>query len=92
DQAEIAQLPIFYYPKLQKIWVDDQLISGFPTYDWDTNLVGIRLPPGDHNVRVKFIGLAWANGISLFAWFALIGSSLLLLFKHKNNVKSTGIQ
>jgi len=90
DQAEIAQLPVFYYPRLQKIWVDGQRVSGFPTHHWDTNLVGLRLTPGEHNIRFKFVGLEWANGISLLAWFSLMGTSLFLLFKHRNNVKSIG--
>ncbi|MEB3228294.1 MAG: hypothetical protein VKJ27_07910 [Synechocystis sp.] len=89
-QAEIAQLPVFYYPKLQKIWVDNQVVTGFPTNYWDTNLVGIRLPPGEHTVRVQFMGLAWANGISLLAWLALISSSLFIFLRRNHHVRITG--
>ncbi|MFN9176384.1 MAG: hypothetical protein ACK58N_18260, partial [Synechocystis sp.] len=92
EQAEIAQLPVLYYPKMQKIWVDDQQASGFPTNYWDTNLVGIKLATGEHKIRIKFVGLAWANWISLLAWLSLIGSSLLLFFTYQNNVKSTAIR
>ncbi|MFM1843352.1 MAG: hypothetical protein RLZZ490_2094 [Cyanobacteriota bacterium] len=91
-QAEVAQLPVLYYPRMLRIWVDNQPVTGFPTNYWDTNLVGIKLPPGKHQVRVKFMGLVWANWISFLAWLALIGSSLLLFFRHKNNVKFTGIK
>jgi hypothetical protein len=92
EEAEIAQLPAFYYPKMQKIWVDDQQVSGFPTNYWDTNLVGIKLAKGEHKVQIKFVGLEWANWLSLLAWLLLIGSSLFLFFTHKDNVQSTAIK
>jgi hypothetical protein len=80
-KTEIAQLPVLYYPKMQKIWVDDQQVSGFPSNFWDTNLVGLKLPSGKHEIRVKFVGLEWANWISLLAWLALIGSLTTCIFQ-----------
>jgi hypothetical protein len=87
-KTEIAQLPVLYYPKMQKIWVDNQQVSGFPTNFWDTNLVGLKLPSGTHEVRVKFVGLEWANWVSLVAWLSLALSSLVFGFK---SVLRTGV-
>jgi hypothetical protein len=84
----LAQLPVLYYPKMQKIWVDNQQVSGFPTNFWDTNLVGLKLPSGTHEVRVKFVGLEWANWVSLVAWLSLALSSLVFGFK---SVLRTGV-
>ncbi|MGL5034129.1 MAG: hypothetical protein ACRC6M_10060 [Microcystaceae cyanobacterium] len=66
------QLPILYYPKMQKVWVDGQSTEAFSTNYRDFNLVSLELPQGQHQVRVQFVGLGWANWISLLTWLGLI--------------------
>ncbi len=68
----IVQLPVLYYPRMQKVWVDGQLTDGFPTNYWDFNLLSLRLSPGNHQIQIKFVGLVWANWISGFAWLGLL--------------------
>lgn len=79
-QLEAVQLPILYYPKMQKIWVNDQLTEGFPTNYRDFNLVSLKLTQGQHKIRVQFVGLVWANWISLFSWLGLIITIIRLKF------------
>ncbi|MFM7578563.1 MAG: hypothetical protein ACKO5Q_16720, partial [Microcystaceae cyanobacterium] len=67
----IVQLPVLYYPRMQKVWVDGQLTEGFPTNYWDFNLLSLRLSPGNHQIQVKFVGLVWANWMSGLAWLGL---------------------
>ncbi len=72
--AGVQQLPFLYYPTMQKIWVNGQETQGFPVHYRNFNLLGLRLPPGDHTVQLKFVGLGWANGLSLLAWLGWLGS------------------
>ncbi|BFM38896.1 hypothetical protein [Synechocystis sp. LKSZ1] len=72
-RAGIVQLPVLYYPKMQEVWVDGQLAPALPVYHRNFSLVGLRLPPGPHQIRIQFVGLVWANWVSCLAWLAWLG-------------------
>lgn len=72
EQARVVQLPAMYYPRMQRVKVDGKLVKYFPVNYYDYNLVGLRLKPGNHNIQVVFVGLAWANSISFLAWLSVI--------------------
>ena len=82
---QIVQLPVLYYPKMQQVWVDSQPVQGFFTNYRDFNLLSLELNSGEHKVEVKFIGLKWANWISLMAWLSLIIFSIKLQLSSKIN-------
>lgn len=81
----IAQLPVLYYPRMLKIWVNNQQVQGFPVNYRDFNLLGIKLTPGQYQIKVKFVGLTWANWISLLGWLGIISMAILNKTVLKNN-------
>jgi hypothetical protein len=81
----LVKLPAFYYPRLLQVLVDGRetpyrpvayLLNG----QHPCCLVGVRLPPGEHQVSVTFVGLTWANWASGLAWLAtgVAGGGLVL--------------
>jgi hypothetical protein len=73
----IAQLPVLYYPRMLKIWVNNQRVEGFPVNYRDFNLLGLKLTPGQYQIEVTFVGLAWANWISFLGWLGIISMAIL---------------
>jgi len=71
-ETGIAQLPILYYPRMLKIWVNNQPVQGFPVNYRDFNLLGLKLTPGQYQIQVKFIGITWANWFSFLGWLGII--------------------
>ena len=81
----IAQLPVLYYPRMLKIWVNNQRAEGLPVNYRDFNLLGLKLTPGQYKVQVKFVGLTWANWISFLGWLGIILMAVLSQRVLKNN-------
>jgi hypothetical protein len=88
----IAQLPILYYPRMLKIWVNNQRFEGFPVNYRDFNLLGLKLAPGQYQVQVKFVGLTWANWISFLGWLGIILMAIFNKTILKNNEKRKTIE
>ncbi|ACK64487.1 conserved hypothetical protein [Rippkaea orientalis PCC 8801] len=87
QNAEIVQLPILYYSKLLKVWVNNQRFSQyFPVHYRDYNLVGLSLKPGTYQIRVTFHGLAWANWVSGLTWLGFLGIIITPLVQKKLNI------
>lgn len=86
EEAPVVQLPIMYYPRMQRVKSDGRLVKYFPVNYHDYNLVGLRLKPGKHNIQVVFVGLAWANWISFLAWLSVIVIAITL---NINKIKKT---
>ncbi|MGP0129510.1 MAG: 6-pyruvoyl-tetrahydropterin synthase-related protein [cyanobacterium endosymbiont of Rhopalodia musculus] len=84
EQAQVVQLPVMYYPRMQLVKIDGRLVEYFPVNHYEYNLVGLRLKPGNHNIQVIFTGLAWANSISFVAWLSVI---LIAITLNTNNIK-----
>jgi len=88
----IAQLPVLYYPRMLKIWVNNQRFEGFPVNYRDFNLLGLRLTPGQYQIQVKFVGLTWANWISFLGWLGIISMAILNKMLLKNNEQKKTIK
>ena len=88
QDAQIVQLPVLYYSQMLKVWVDNQRIQYFPVNHRDHNLVGLKLKPGTHKIRVTFCGLAWTNWISGLAWLGFIVMSVILFIQKKLKIKA----
>jgi hypothetical protein len=73
-----VQLPLLYYPKLLRIKVDGNTVSYIPLgYRNNMALTGIKLTPGLHEIKAKFIGIVWANWLSSIAWILLLITLLI---------------
>ncbi len=68
----LFELPVIFYPDLLSMQVDGKKASYLPIRFEDSYLAGLKLSSGVHNIMIKFTGLAWANWLSLTAWFILI--------------------
>lgn len=84
----LIELPVFYYPNLLKVMVDDNKMIYFPSKFNNYFLAALKLKPGLHNITIRFNGLVWANWLSLIAWFILIVfftiNLIKLVFKKRN--------
>ncbi len=67
-EVGLAQLPVLFYPSLLDVRVNGQAVAYVPLAHQTYALVGVRLPPGSHDISVRFRGLAWANWVSAAAW------------------------
>ena len=77
DRPSVVQLPVFYYPHLQR--VTDQ---GRPVpYGNVGHFLAVRLEPGAHKVVVRFVGVQWANVVSAVAWAAVIGGAAFVALR-----------
>jgi hypothetical protein len=77
-ESELVQLPVLYYPQMLEVRVDGQKVNYVPTGNWYETLVGLKLSPGQHKITAKFVGLEWANWISLISWLGLLLGLLIL--------------
>ncbi len=82
EDAENVQLPIFYYPEMQQVIVNNQVTDSFPIYYKDYNLLGVKLKPGFHTIKVTFVGLVWANWVSLLSWLGIILAGIKLVLQN----------
>ncbi|HZN65909.1 MAG TPA: discoidin domain-containing protein, partial [Tepidisphaeraceae bacterium] len=64
-ERTVVQLPVFFYPGLLDVRDDGRGVSQSGHID---RLLALDLPPGDHDVLVKFVGVRWANYASGAAW------------------------
>ncbi|GBF82283.1 hypothetical protein [Aphanothece sacrum] len=87
ETAQVVQLPVLYYPNMQRVEVNGKKVPYFATNYHDYNVVGIRLKPDTYEIKVIFIGLAWANWISFVAWITLITISAFRLYQSKLKLK-----
>jgi hypothetical protein len=88
SSAENVQLPVLYYPDLQKVTANGKVLDYFPINYQDYHLVGIKLKPGSYEIKTVFIGLAWANWISLVSWFMVILMLIKLKFFSPDDLNS----
>ncbi|MEA5510375.1 6-pyruvoyl-tetrahydropterin synthase-related protein [Crocosphaera sp. UHCC 0190] len=83
EKAQVVQLPVLYYSRMQQIKINGQLVEYFPVNYYDYNLVGVRLKPGNYQIQAIFTGLVWANWISFFAWLSVIIMGMKLFWGGK---------
>lgn len=75
----MVQLPILYYPQLLEVRLDGQKTSYIGLPHWFFSLVGLEVPPGTHQITIEFVGLQWANWVSLVTWFFFLVALLVVL-------------
>jgi hypothetical protein len=71
EYTNLVQVPVLFYPGLLDAQVDGQSAQYVPLTYKGYVLVGLRVPPGDHRISVRFEGFAWANRISGVAWLCV---------------------
>jgi hypothetical protein len=64
----LVQLPVLFYPRLLEVRDNGRAV---PYGNLDKYLALI-VPPGDHDIRVRFAGLRWANRLSAAAWAGVL--------------------
>src|SRR5262249_39633539 len=71
-ERSLVQLPVMYYPGLLRVHHNGRRV---PVRHLG-RFVALDLPPGDHDIRVRFVGVRWANGVSLAGWVAVALAAL----------------
>ena len=88
-ETGLVQLPVLFYPELLDVRVDGEAAPFLPLVDRTYALVGLRLPPGRHEISIRFEGLGWANRVSAVAWLglAIVVASFLPLPAFRRRVR-----
>ena len=55
-ETGLVQLPVLFYPELLDVRVDGEAAPFLPLVDRTYALVGLRLPPGRHEISLKLDG------------------------------------
>jgi hypothetical protein len=64
----LVQLPVLFYPRLLEVRHNGRVVS----YGHLDKYLALLVPPGDHDIRVRFAGLHWANRLSAAAWAGVL--------------------
>lgn len=92
--GQYVQLPILYYPNLLSIKVNGQTVKYYPSITQTENinspskgkyiLATVYLTQGHYTINSQFVGITWANRISMFAWFIFVIVAIYFLLNRKN--------
>lgn len=66
--AGLVQLPVFYYPGMIQVRDNGYQIN----YSNLDGFVSVLLEPGDHIIATRFVGVGWANTLSLWSWIIVL--------------------
>jgi hypothetical protein len=92
DQIQLVELPILYYPGMLKISVNGKPVNYVGVLNKDILVAGVHGMPGIQNtIKMRFVGLPWANTVSLlafFAWLAILMWALIefMVIRKSNNI------
>jgi hypothetical protein len=67
------EMPVFYYPGLLDVRDNGRRIE----YHNSGRFVAVQLEPGRHQITLSFVGVRWANYISLVAWICVLAGLLV---------------
>jgi hypothetical protein len=67
-EEKVLQVPQLYYPGMLDVRVDGEPASYLAVPYKRYLLAGLKLPAGEHRISSAFVGLRWANLLSLAAW------------------------
>ena len=81
DDSQVA-IPVLFYPGYLDVRVDGARTTYFAIKDTYL-MVGLQLNHGIHKVTVSFVGLSWANWVSLFAWLSVIFALTSIIAQQK---------
>lgn len=73
-RPSLLQLPVLYYPGLIRVRVD----GAESPYGNVGRFAAVDLPAGRHEVDIEFVGVRWANWLSLAAWLGVLGGLMWL--------------
>jgi hypothetical protein len=80
QNTNLVQVPVLFYPGLLEAQVDGKSATYIPLQHKGYVLVGLQVPPGEHQISVRFEGLAWANRISGIAWLGIAVLFVMSIF------------
>jgi hypothetical protein len=63
----LLELPVLYYPRVLAVQDNGKKIK----YGNVGHFLAVKLPPGQHRITVRYVGIGWANVVSVAAWLAL---------------------
>jgi hypothetical protein len=76
-EPSLVQLPVLWYPHILRVEHNGQSVPAEHLGRW----LALELPPGDHEIRVRVVGVGWANGVSTAAWVGVGAGALWLVIR-----------
>ena len=73
----ILEFPALYYPGMLDIRDHGQRIA----YGHAGHFLALRVGPGTHHLRVRYVGVRWANYVSAGAWAAVVVGAFAAAFR-----------
>ncbi len=70
DGPALVRAPVLYYPRMLRVTVDGHTVP----YGNLGRFVAVAVGPGDHVIAARFVGLPWANALSLATWVAVLAA------------------
>lgn len=74
--TKLIELPILYYPKLLRVTLNGEPVNYTSVMNDNQLIAAIKANPSEINViKMQFVGLPWANWVSLFSgllWLAIL--------------------
>jgi ubiquinone/menaquinone biosynthesis C-methylase UbiE len=70
EQPALVRLPVLFYPDMLQVKVNGRKVP----YANLGACVGIEVGPGTYAISVKFIGLRWANYLSIAIWVVVVAA------------------
>ncbi|MDR3492005.1 MAG: hypothetical protein P4M12_08200 [Gammaproteobacteria bacterium] len=82
SSTKTIELPVYYYPNLLKVTLNDKSIPYTSMLDNNVAVVAIK-PSSDKTniIKIKFVGIPLANLISTITWWGILLSSIFFLIK-----------
>jgi hypothetical protein len=62
-----VRVPVLYYPGLLRVRVDKETVP----YKNANGFVAVDVPGGVHGIDARFVGVGWANALSLMGWIVV---------------------
>lgn len=88
QNINLIELPILYYPKLIDITLNGKPTSYISVLNDDLLFASVKPEPGKMNlIKIKFLGLKWANVVSMVflgLWIGLLVVSIFTLRRQSN--------
>ncbi|HEY2584701.1 MAG TPA: hypothetical protein VGI81_02925 [Tepidisphaeraceae bacterium] len=72
------EVPVFYYPGLLDVRDNGRRVDYYNA----GRFVALRLDPGPHKISISFVGVRWANYVSLLAWIGVLAGLVLPALRH----------
>lgn len=76
ERRTVVQLPVRFYPGLLEVRHNGGRVETSGHVD---GFVAVDLPPGRHELEVRFVGVRWANWVSGAAWVGVAVSAIVAI-------------